>query len=166
MFRNKIPNDFAGNILRLALSLSDASADPTLDANSLLRSLSTFTASCIMLDSVRRSIPGSAEDVFKEHYINKCDDALNDFCDQHLPCNFSNHAGRCTNVKSGHEKGKAPDAILDSRGTLIIALKLTSGFKVTRSDWERSTQVILSQPSIRLCLARPGQRGSTAKSSD
>ena len=31
-----------------------------------------------------------------------CDDAIEDFCDRHWPCEFSSSEGRCTNVKSGH----------------------------------------------------------------
>ncbi len=31
-----------------------------------------------------------------------CDDAIEDFCDRHWPCEFSSSEGRCTNVRSGH----------------------------------------------------------------
>ena len=31
-----------------------------------------------------------------------CDDAIEDFCDRHWPCEFSSLEGRCSNVKSGH----------------------------------------------------------------
>lgn len=31
-----------------------------------------------------------------------CDDAIEDFCDRHWPCEFHSSEGRCSNVKSGH----------------------------------------------------------------
>lgn len=34
--------------------------------------------------------------------MDHCDDALEDFCDQHWPCEFVSTAGRCVNVKTGH----------------------------------------------------------------
>lgn len=46
---------------------------------------------------------GTAESIFREHYINHCHDALEDFCDWHWPCEYSSStAGRCVNVRSGH----------------------------------------------------------------
>ena len=47
-------------------------------------------------------LTGKAESIFREHYIHHCDDALEDFCDRHYPCEFTSKAGRCVNVKSGH----------------------------------------------------------------
>lgn len=64
----------------------------------------------------------SAESIFREHYINHCDDALEDFCDRHWPCEFSSKAGRCVNVRSGHnakghqlKNGRTFGASADSR---------------------------------------------------
>lgn len=34
--------------------------------------------------------------------MDHCGDALEDFCDQHWPCEFVSAAGRCVNVKTGH----------------------------------------------------------------
>lgn len=105
--RNRIPNDFPGNLLRLALNMKDASEREgvPMDVDNMLNQLSSHAASCIMLDSVRRSIPGRPEDVFNSHYLEHCLIALNDFLEHHLPCQFANSAGKCINVKSGHEKG-------------------------------------------------------------
>ncbi len=33
-----------------------------------------------------------------------CDDAIEDFCDRHWPCEYSSPAGRCVNVRSGHSQ--------------------------------------------------------------
>jgi hypothetical protein len=46
---------------------------------------------------------GSASQIFPK-YINHLDDAVENFCDQHWPCEFVNpHNGvRCVNVRSGH----------------------------------------------------------------
>src|SRR5213083_1251612 len=45
--------------------------------------------------------PGPAESVFPE-YMEHCDDALDDFCDRHWPCEYVSAGGRCVNVRSGH----------------------------------------------------------------
>lgn len=97
---NPIPSDFGGNILKLAINIMEVWQDK-LDGPTIFKELSYIVASCIMLDSARNNTLGPAEKVFPE-YIEHCDDALDDFCDRHWPCEFTSDRGRCVNVKAGH----------------------------------------------------------------
>ncbi|ORY63334.1 acyl transferase/acyl hydrolase/lysophospholipase [Pseudomassariella vexata] len=108
-FRNSpIPPDFGGNILKLALSVMGNY--PKMDARRIFSELSYMVASCIMLDSARHKNKGmlswSASQILPK-YMNHLDDALENFCDQHWPCEFVNSKTgvRCVNVRSGHTKG-------------------------------------------------------------
>ncbi|KAI3317161.1 hypothetical protein HD806DRAFT_515838 [Xylariaceae sp. AK1471] len=99
-----IPPDFGGNILKLALDMMrNLKPEIHTDARRLFFELSYMVASCIMLDSARHNNKGSAAQIFPK-YINHLDDALENFCDQHWPCEFTNpRTGvRCVNVRSGH----------------------------------------------------------------
>ncbi|GAW26646.1 putative lysophospholipase-like protein [Rosellinia necatrix] len=104
-FRNSpIPPDFGGNILKLALEMmAILKAEKRLDARRIFAELSYMVASCIMLDSARNNNKGSSSQIFPK-YIHHLDDALENFCDQHWPCEFVNHktGARCVNVRSGH----------------------------------------------------------------
>ncbi|KAI0484539.1 acyl transferase/acyl hydrolase/lysophospholipase [Xylariaceae sp. FL0804] len=104
-FRNSpIPPDFGGNILKLALSMMNIlGSEQHIDAKGIFSELSWMVASCIMLDSARNKNKGSASQIFPK-YINHLDDALENFCDQHWPCEFVNPKTgvRCVNVRSGH----------------------------------------------------------------
>ncbi|KAF7505357.1 hypothetical protein GJ744_000978 [Endocarpon pusillum] len=97
---NPIPSDFGGNILKLAINIMEVWKDK-LDGPRIFKELSYIVASCIMLDSARHRTLGPAEKVFPE-YIEHCDDALDDFCDRHWPCERMSTRGRCVNVKTGH----------------------------------------------------------------
>jgi patatin-like phospholipase/acyl hydrolase/energy-coupling factor transporter ATP-binding protein EcfA2 len=97
---NPIPSDFGGNILKLAINVMEVWKDK-LDGPKIFKELSYVVASCIMLDSARHRTLGPAEKVFPE-YIEHCDDALDDFCDRHWPCEYMSIRGRCVNVKAGH----------------------------------------------------------------
>jgi hypothetical protein len=98
---NPIPEDFGGNILRMAIKMMD---QQTLkpDARVIFQELSNMIASCIMLDSVRHEIrgkvkplrkdlgllfAGNAELIFPE-YLDHLDFALEDFCHRHWPCEY------------------------------------------------------------------------------
>ncbi len=97
---NPIPSDFGGNILKLAINIMEVWKDK-LDGPRIFKELSYIVASCIMLDSARHRTLGPADKVFPE-YIEHCDDALDDFCDRHWPCERASSRGRCVNVKAGH----------------------------------------------------------------
>lgn len=97
---NPIPSDFGGNILKIAINIMDVWKNK-LDGPRIFKELSFLVASCIMLDSARHRTLGPAEKVFPE-YIEHCDDALDDFCDRHWPCEYMGDNGRCVNVKAGH----------------------------------------------------------------
>jgi predicted acylesterase/phospholipase RssA/energy-coupling factor transporter ATP-binding protein EcfA2 len=98
--RKPIPSDFGGNILKLAINIMQVWQDK-LNGPRIFKELSYLVASCIMLDSARHRTLGSAEKVFPK-YIEHCDDALDDFCDRHWPCEHTSARGRCVNVKAGH----------------------------------------------------------------
>ena len=57
LFRNPIPSNFGGNILKMAILLQDI-AKPPMQAHAIFHQLSMLVASCIMLDSVRHEIKG------------------------------------------------------------------------------------------------------------
>ncbi|KAJ2991286.1 hypothetical protein NUW58_g2566 [Xylaria curta] len=99
-----IPADFGGNILKLALDMmAILKPEQHTDARRIFSELSYMVASCIMLDSARHKNKGSAVQIFPK-YIRHLDDALENFCDQHWPCEFINAKTglRCINVRSGH----------------------------------------------------------------
>ncbi|KAI0474210.1 hypothetical protein F4859DRAFT_521928 [Xylaria cf. heliscus] len=100
-----IPADFGGNILKLALDMMTIlKPEQHTDARRIFSELSYMVASCIMLDSARHKNKGSAVHIFPK-YIRHLDDALENFCDQHWPCEFINAKTglRCINVRSGHK---------------------------------------------------------------
>ncbi|KAI9759344.1 MAG: hypothetical protein M4579_002402 [Chaenotheca gracillima] len=101
---NPIPPDFGGNILKLAINLMEK-WERKLDGPAIFRELSFMVASCIMLDSARHKTRGTAEKIFPE-YVHHCDDALEDFCNRHWPCEYisrnNGRHGQCVNVRSGH----------------------------------------------------------------
>ena len=95
-----IPSDLGGNILKLAINVMEVWKDK-LDGPNIFKELSFMVASCIMLESARNRMLGSAEKVFPAYY-DHCDDALDDFCNRHWPCEYMSYGGRCVNVKAGH----------------------------------------------------------------
>lgn len=101
MLNNPIPRDFGGNILKLAINIMDI-WHTQLNGIGIFEELSLMVASCIMLDAARHKTKGTAESIFREHYMVHCDDAIEDFCDRHWPCEMICSGGRCNNVKSGH----------------------------------------------------------------
>lgn len=99
---NPIPLDFGGNILKLAVALKDRFEDP----RRIFKELSFMVSSCILLDIVRQSLRGPADQLLEKQYLYHCDSALEDFCAIFWPCTFHNKRGeRCVNVKERHTKG-------------------------------------------------------------
>ena len=112
-----IPLDFGGNILKLAISLMNVWENKA-DGQLVFKELSYMVASCIMLDSARSkirgqlsikqparrmlSLEGRAKEIFPQ-YIDHLDDALENFCGRHWPCEYVKSGGgdRCVNVRSG-----------------------------------------------------------------
>ncbi|KAL8689851.1 MAG: hypothetical protein Q9218_004571 [Villophora microphyllina] len=97
-----IPLDFGGNILKLAINLMEALPNK-IDGPIIFKELSTMVASCIMLDSARHKIRGTADQIFPQ-YLEHIEAALENFCDRHWPCEYIKPGGgaRCVNVRSGH----------------------------------------------------------------
>jgi hypothetical protein len=95
-----IPNDFGGNILKLAIQVME---HWQIQATGwmIFEELSYVVASCIMLDAARHRIRGRPEAIFPM-YLEHIDNALENFCDRHWPCEFEGKGGRCVNVRSGH----------------------------------------------------------------
>ncbi|OQO14747.1 hypothetical protein B0A48_00129 [Cryoendolithus antarcticus] len=98
-----IPNDFGGNILKLALQVMECWVD-VAKAAPIFEELSYLVASSILLDAARHKIRGTAEQIFPQ-YLEHLDNALENFCDRHWPCEYydpKRQGGRCVNVRSGH----------------------------------------------------------------
>lgn len=95
-----IPNDFGGNILKLALQVMECWKDRAR-GKTIFEELSYVVASCIMLDAARNKVLGKPEAIFPG-YLEHLDNALENFCDRHWPCEFVGKGGRCVNVRSGH----------------------------------------------------------------
>lgn len=98
-----IPHNFGGNILKLALQVMERWED-VAKASTIFEELSYLVASSILLDATRQRILGKPEQIFPE-YLEHLDNALENFCDQHWPCEYvdpKRQGGRCVNVRSGH----------------------------------------------------------------
>jgi hypothetical protein len=65
---NRIPLDFGGNILKLAISMKEQTGHGN-SAHLLFRKLSFMVASCIMLDSVRRNVKGKLQICTETHFL-------------------------------------------------------------------------------------------------
>lgn len=48
---------------------------------------------------------GAPSKLLENYYMDYCEQALDDFCSRHWPCQFRVSYKRCVNVKSGHAKG-------------------------------------------------------------
>ncbi|KAF1956454.1 hypothetical protein CC80DRAFT_516035 [Byssothecium circinans] len=97
-----IPLDFGGNILKLAINFMHV-WEYKADVQMIFQELSYMVASCIMLDSARNKIRGTATDIFPQ-YLPHIEAALENFCEKHWPCEYThpNKGLRCVNVRSGH----------------------------------------------------------------
>ncbi|EMC99209.1 hypothetical protein BAUCODRAFT_146182 [Baudoinia panamericana UAMH 10762] len=97
-----IPSDFGGNILKLALQIMHRWKN-LAKGDTIFEEMSYVVASCIMLDAARTGKLGNPLEIFP-NYLEHLDNALENFCLHHWPCEYiSNKAGRCGNVRSGHD---------------------------------------------------------------
>ncbi|KAI1374424.1 hypothetical protein F4677DRAFT_447419 [Hypoxylon crocopeplum] len=100
---NPIPRDLGGNILNLALAINRNSPELRGDTQRIFDKMVPMISSCIMLDSVRQNLMGTAVQLLDDAYVEFCELALDAFMDLYTPCTFANDKyGRCSNVKSGH----------------------------------------------------------------
>lgn len=91
---------FGANIRKLAVKIMQASSK-VLEGPDIFEPLEMLVASCIMLDTVRKRLLGTADDIFHT-YVKHLDDALESFCDYEWRCEFKNNRGQCVITKSGH----------------------------------------------------------------
>ncbi|KAI9849895.1 MAG: hypothetical protein M1837_000109 [Sclerophora amabilis] len=135
---NPIPQDFGGNILRLALAIKDrpTATFQTPSGPRIFQQLSHMVASCVMLDYVRHRILGTAAQLL-DHYMDSCDQALEDFCEDWWPCTYRDRHGTCNNTLKGHSKGHQ-----DSRGRIFAAGDYQSDFTAAeyRFEWRRALE--------------------------
>ncbi|KAK4629215.1 Calcium-independent phospholipase A2-gamma [Fulvia fulva] len=95
-----IPHDFGGNILKLAIQVMECWMD-IAKGHTIFEEFSFLVASCIMLDAARNRYRGHPDEFFP-NYLQHIENALENFCDRHWPCEFTSSKGRCVNVRSGH----------------------------------------------------------------
>ncbi|KAL0780116.1 hypothetical protein CaCOL14_004599 [Colletotrichum acutatum] len=104
---NPIPQDFSGNILNLAISISNNStqiAQQGGGTQQIFEKMVPMISSCIMLDSVRQNILGTPVRLLDDAYVDFCNVALEGYADIYAPCTFSHPKyGKCYNVKFGHD---------------------------------------------------------------
>lgn len=145
-----IPQDFGGNILKLGLQVMEfwkgvARAAP------IFEELSYIVASSIVLDAARHKILGEPEQIFPQ-YLEHLENALENFCDRHWPCEFVDSrrlCGRCVNVRSGHgAKGHQSKS-----GKLLAAGDYVSAFtfKNYRQQFQEDTyrKIVLLRGRVR-----------------
>lgn len=101
--------NFEGNILNLALAIRDRTSNQKIrnNAKQIFRSMVPIIASCVMFDTVRQNLLGTASRMLEDRYAQPCTAALETFVDMHWPCgyynpNYPGEMGRCCNVRSGH----------------------------------------------------------------
>lgn len=146
--KSNIPSDFGGNILKLAINMMDLWKN-RLSGSLLFTQLSFMLASCAMLDAVRKGILGGAAGIVS-HYHKHFDEALEDFCDRHWPCEFVSRGGRCVNVKAGHSKGhQLYDGQIVDTGPYESSLSVASYRKEMLDSIFELLQELLHRLSIR-----------------
>ncbi|KAI0137141.1 hypothetical protein BJ170DRAFT_573205 [Xylariales sp. AK1849] len=104
-----VSRNFEGNILNLALSIRDRTSNGKIknSAIQIFRSMVPIIASCVMFDTVRQNLLGTASRLLDDRYAKPCAGALQTFADVHWPCSYTSPAypgelGQCCNVRSGH----------------------------------------------------------------
>lgn len=104
-----VSRNFEGNILSLALLIRDWSKSTALKnrAEAIFRAMAPMIASCVMFDTVRQNLLGTASQLLDDRYAQPCAAALQRFADMYWPCSYTNpdysgELGRCCNVRSGH----------------------------------------------------------------
>ncbi|KAH8677541.1 hypothetical protein BX600DRAFT_430886 [Xylariales sp. PMI_506] len=106
---NPVSRNFEGSILNLALAIRDHTSNTKIknSARQIFRAMVPIIASCVMFDTVRQNLLGTASRLLEDRYSKPCSAALQTFSDMHWPCTFVNHSypgelSRCCNVRSGH----------------------------------------------------------------
>ena len=98
---NPVCNDLSGHIVTLARMLIEKKRKSGVKLDEgIFRELAGMVASCIMLDSTRRSQFGNHEDMMR-YYGHFCNDALSEILEQYWPCSVFG----CVNSKAGHAAG-------------------------------------------------------------
>ncbi|KAH6656249.1 hypothetical protein BKA67DRAFT_514151 [Truncatella angustata] len=104
-----VSRNFEGNILNLALAIRDRAANSKVknNAKQIFRAMVPIIASCVMFDTVRQNLLGTASRLLDDRYAKPCTAAMQTFADMHWPCSFKNSAypgksGQCCNMRSGH----------------------------------------------------------------
>lgn len=104
-----VSRNFEGNILNLALLIRDWSKNAALKnrAEAIFRAMAPMIASCVMFDTVRQNLLGTASQLLDDRYAQPCAAALQRFADMYWPCSYINPdysggLGHCCNVRSGH----------------------------------------------------------------
>ncbi|KAF8852713.1 hypothetical protein BDZ45DRAFT_807214 [Acephala macrosclerotiorum] len=152
---NPIPEDFGGNILRLALNML---FDPKMASKTgcdLFQHLGHMVASCIMLDYVRHEIKGT-HSVLLLHYKESYSRALKDFCEICWPCSFMYKGAHCVNTQRGHARGHQ-----DAHGNLLYTgpYVSTGGFTEESfgDDWHKMLESNLDQTRVRMSKMMRGE---------
>ena len=164
-FQNsQIPADFGGNILKLALGMMDAWKDNgQLDAHRIFCELSYMVASCIMLDSARHKNKGQASSIYPK-YIAQLDDALENFCDHHWPCQYvSPKTGvRCINVRVGHKsKGhQSRDGKVFATGDYITSFSFHNNYGEFRDMVYSCLVMMLQELTFRVAGGQSEERAA------
>ena len=151
-----IPLDFGGNILKLGLQVMECWEDEPHIAKgaTIFEELSYVVASCVLLDAARHKIRGSAEAMFPQ-YLEHIDNALENFCDRHWPCEFISRGGRCVNVRSGHgAKGHQLKS-----GKLLAAGEYTSSFTFDTNQKQFQENVYFKLVALRELVRAREQEG-------
>ncbi|KAK6071894.1 hypothetical protein SCUP515_07678 [Seiridium cupressi] len=104
-----VSRNFEGNILNLALAIRDRTSNSKIknNAKQIFRAMVPIIASCVMFDTVRQNLLGTASRLLDDRYAKPCSAAMQAFADMHWPCGYTNPAypgelGQCCNVRSGH----------------------------------------------------------------
>ncbi|KAI0169236.1 hypothetical protein GGR52DRAFT_581416 [Hypoxylon sp. FL1284] len=135
-----VPRSFEGSILNLAVSMKNHSRSEEVrnDARKIFLQLVPMVASCIMLDTARQRILGTAPRLLSDAYAELFESALQRFADFYWPCSFHNQTyehGRCCNVKSGHD----PKGHQNNQGKIIGNGSYQSDFDLEAfvPEWNR-----------------------------
>ncbi|KAK3328585.1 acyl transferase/acyl hydrolase/lysophospholipase [Cercophora scortea] len=107
-FRHRpVSDDFSGNVLRLALNVTDATKGirPSLarDPERAFYEVGYVVASSIMLNSTRHHNKGNSAELFAQYagHLKKAVQGYRDI----WPCEFELNGHRCVNTRFGHAKG-------------------------------------------------------------
>ncbi|KAM0713999.1 hypothetical protein Q7P37_010963 [Cladosporium fusiforme] len=158
-----IPQNFGGNILKLALQVMERWED-VAKANTIFEELSYLVASSILLDATKQKILGRPEQTFPE-YIEHLDNALENFCDRHWPCEYvdpKRQGGRCVNVRSGHgAKGhQSKTGKLLAAGDYISSFTFMANKAKFQNDTYEKLVTLSARVGLREALGMPKEQAA------